>query len=187
MNDSNKNFPERLLASEKLNQSYKQKYQKEVQEMLEYKFSVARRLACIVAAVICFGVAILVGTKAVAQTQILVGIGLAIGSLFNLMCAVLMVWMAIRGTVNLKTHPMLFAKMTWGAAFALMLVAIGLGLTLSDPITSIQVFIGGLVALIMAGVFYLIRSIDHAELKTREKLLEIEYRLAELSEQISKR
>jgi len=44
--------------------------------------------------------------------------------------------------------------------------------------------LGGLVFLVMGLAFLMRHFIEQSELKTRERLLEIEYRLAELAERI---
>jgi len=186
MLEAKENFLERMLGAESLSQAYQKKYEEAIKNMLEKKLSAARRFATVLAAIICLGVAVLVGIKAVSATQTLVQIGLLIGFVLNLACAVLMGTIAIRGTANLKNHPMLVARFTWVAAFALMLVAIALGLTLSDPITSIQVVLFGLVALVMAGIFIMLKRIDHTAIETQEKLLEIQYRLSEIAERMEK-
>ena len=55
---------------------------------------------------------------------------------------------------------------------------------LADPIKGVQMVVNGLVFLMMAAVFMIFSRINQAELNTREKLLEIELRLAEIAEKI---
>lgn len=186
MNESHENFREQLLGAERLNPAYQEKYERAVQQMLEQKLSVARKLGAVVAIAICLGSALLCGVFALATQQPLARIGLVIGSVFGLACAVIVGWIIVKGTLNLRTHLTLFANMTWGAAFVMMLLAIVLGAKLSDPIKGVQVVVNVLPALIMAGVFIIFNRVDQAELKTREKLLEIEYRIAEIAEGMSK-
>jgi hypothetical protein len=46
--------------------------------------------------------------------------------------------------------------------------------------------LNGLVFLVIAALFMIANRVDQAQLKTREKLLEIEYRLAVMSESMKK-
>ena len=155
--------------------------------MIEKKLSIARRLAILLAMIICLGVTVLVGSKVFVATHTLVRIGLAAGSIFNLVIAVFLGLIAFRGTVNLKTQRMFVAQMTWGVTVFLMLLAGGVALSLSDPVTSIEVVVYGLVVLVMAGVFTILRRINHAEITMQEKLLKIECRLSEIAELAAKK
>ena len=56
-----------------------------------------------------------------------------------------------------------------------------------DNITGLRMILSGLVFLVAGAVFLLQNTIAQAELKSREKLLEIEYRLAELTEALKTR
>ncbi len=51
-----------------------------------------------------------------------------------------------------------------------------------NSIVGLRMIICGLVFLVVGAVFLIRHVIEQSELKTREKLLEIEYRLAELAE-----
>jgi len=56
-----------------------------------------------------------------------------------------------------------------------------------EPIVSIQMVVYGLFGLVVTATFFIIKSIGKSELNTREKLLEIEYRIAELAEAAGKK
>jgi len=56
-----------------------------------------------------------------------------------------------------------------------------------DSVRSLFMGVFGLAFLVMGGVGLIGVYVHQAELKTREKLLEIEYRLAQMAEQIAKK
>jgi low affinity Fe/Cu permease len=56
-----------------------------------------------------------------------------------------------------------------------------------DPARGMSLVLNGLVFLIFGVVFLLQNTINQAQLNTREKLLEVEMRLAELREAIEKK
>ena len=53
-----------------------------------------------------------------------------------------------------------------------------------DPLTSIRMLVSLLFFLVMAALFMIRAFVQRSELNTREKLLELECRLAELAEKI---
>jgi len=53
-----------------------------------------------------------------------------------------------------------------------------------EPIWAIQVVVYGIVFLMVTSLLMVLTCIRQSELKTREKLLEIEYRPAELAEKV---
>jgi len=56
--------------------------------------------------------------------------------------------------------------------------------SLPEPITGVRMIVWMLVFEVAAGIFLLKAIIRRSEVNTREKLLEIEYRLAELAEKV---
>ncbi len=54
----------------------------------------------------------------------------------------------------------------------------------ADPIRGVRMLVSILIFLVMAGIFVIRAFIERSELNTREKLLEIEYRLADLTEKM---
>ena len=53
-----------------------------------------------------------------------------------------------------------------------------------ENVVGLRMILSGLVFLVMGAVFLIRHVVEQSELKTREKLLEIEYRLAELADRI---
>ena len=91
-----------------------------------------------------------------------------------------------RGTMNLRRDPLRMAGLTWSAVVIMVTLFMLLGGALPDRTIGIQMVVNGIVFLIGAGLMLLRAVVEQSQLKTQEKLLEIEYRLAELAEQVRK-
>jgi hypothetical protein len=87
-----------------------------------------------------------------------------------------------RGAVNLRIDNRLIAGMVWVFTVLLMVCFLMLGMSIEDRVKGVLMIAYGLTFLVSAGVFFLAVRIEQAELGVREKLLELELRLAELSE-----
>ena len=89
--------------------------------------------------------------------------------------------------MNLKTHAPAAAGMGWGltiiiATFCLL----SMGNEPRESLVGVRMCLAALIFLVPAAMFMIQSRIQQSELKTREKLLEIEYRLAELAEAFEK-
>lgn len=187
MNESNKTFRDKLLDMEKSSDNYKKKYEKEVKEMVEKKLTGLTKLAHIVGLIMGLGFATLFGTLAVTAPKefplwgrFTWGIG-AVGGL-----AIIAVEASIlrKGAVNLKTDEMVIAKLPWCFLVIIGTILLVFSGRVSDPIKAVHMLVSFLFFFIMATVFMVQAFVQRSELNTREKLLEIEYRLAELAEKI---
>jgi MFS family permease len=190
MNESEKDFRDRLLDAERFSPALKEKYEKEVQEMLEQKLTGVRRWAYICGAAMGVGFALLFGTVAILAPRefpILGRIAFVTGAVFGLAFAGLAGWIAKKGTLKLKTHPVAMAGMAWGFTVIMVVLFMFLGSGLPDPIIGVRMIVIGLVFLVGAAVGLILARVEQAQLKTQEKLLEIEYRLAQMAEQIAKK
>jgi predicted membrane channel-forming protein YqfA (hemolysin III family) len=72
--------------------------------------------------------------------------------------------------------------MVWGLAVLAVIMFSVMSLFVPDRIVGLWMMIFGLIVLVVGAVFLVRHGIAQSELRTREKLLEIEYRLAELAE-----
>ena len=79
------------------------------------------------------------------------------------------------------------AGMAWTIVLATLILFMLIADDLTDPTRGLRMITYGLVFLIMAAVFMVKNWIEQAELKVREKLLELEYQLAEVSEGLRKK
>jgi len=187
MNESNKTFRDELVDMEKADTSCKEKYEKEMKEMFEKKLTRWEKLLWIVGLGMGLGFFVLFGTLAIIVPKEFPLWGRFIwifGAVFGLVFAALSVWILKKGTVNLKTDDMAAAGLGW--AFIVIIASIVLVHSgdLPEPITGVRMLVSILIFEVMAAAMLLKAIIQRSELNTREKLLEIEYHLAELAEKV---
>jgi uncharacterized membrane protein len=72
--------------------------------------------------------------------------------------------------------------MVWVFVVLMVIMFMVMSLLAPDRIVGLWMIIFGLVVLVVGAVFLIRHGIAQSELRTREKLLEIEYRLTELAE-----
>jgi len=187
MNESGKSFRDQLLKAEHPDPTYREKYEKEVRAMLEQKLTGGKRLAYIATAAMGIGFALLFGTLAIILPKGFPIWGrfiFATGAIFGLAWAVLAGGIVRKGVIKLKTDPKAMAGLSWGLCVIVTTVLMVSQRKFPDPITGVSALVTGLIFLVMAAVFMIFNRIDQVGLKTQEKLLEIEYRLAELAERV---
>jgi hypothetical protein len=179
MNDS---FRDRLLKIEQATPTLRERYDREIQAMLEKRITGIGRWAWLGSAVMGVGFAVLFGTVAIiapAEFPWTARIGFAVGALFGIGWAVLGWRIFRRSSINVKTDSGAAAGMAWALPIILLTLYM---VSAPDSIVGLRMLLSGLVFLVMGLAFLLRHIIEQSELKTREKLLEIEYHLAELGE-----
>jgi MFS family permease len=160
----------------------KEQYDKEIQIMLERSLTGVRRWVWLGTAIGGAVFAILFGALAIfmpVEFPLMGRIGFAAGALFGIGWAVLGARVFRRGSLNLKIDTGAAAGMSWGLPVILLTVFM---VSAPDSIAGLRMIVSGLAFLVMGAAFLIRHVIEQSELKTREKLLEIEYRLAELME-----
>ena len=157
--------------------------------MLEKKLTGARRWVYIFWTVLGIGFTILFGTVAIIARELpLLGrLVFAVGAVFGLAWACLAGSILKRGVFDLKAHPKAMAGLSWGVVVIMVTLFMLIRGKLPDAIKGVQMVVNSLVFLMMAAVFMIFARINQAELNTREKLLEIELRLAEIAEKMSEK
>lgn len=189
MNESRDDFTRRLLESQRVTPALREKYEMETWKLFEKPVKGLAKCGWIGATVMGVGFLALFGTVAViapAEFPLLGRLGFAAGALFGLGWAILGVIILRRGSEDPRTHGKAAAGMGWGVTVIIATMAIVLGPQLPDRVTGVMMIVTVLVFLVPAAMFMTLSRIERAELETREKLLEIEYRLAELAERITK-
>ncbi len=182
MNSIPNDFRERLIRCEPVTPAYRQKYEKEMRAMLEKQLTGVRRWVWGLAALMGVGFALLFGTLAViapAEFPLWGRLGFAAGALFGVGWAALGIRVFRRGSIDLKFDTAAYAGMAWGLPVFMVTLFM---VAAPEDIIGLRMILCGLVFLVMGVAFLLRHVIELSELKTREKLLEIEYRLAELAE-----
>ena len=184
MNRSESHFRDELLKRERVTPSLKERHDQEIREMLEAQLTRPGRMVWGVAAVAGLGFAVVFGTMAVmlpAGTPWQARAGLAGGVPFGIAWAFLGFRILRRGAINLKVDAGIYAGLAWVLPVFLSTMFL---VWAPDSIAGLRLILSGLVFLVGGAVFLLQNNIAQAELRSREKLLEIEYRLAELTEAV---
>ena len=187
MNESDKTFRNKLLDMEKPNANYKEKYKKEVLAMFEKKLTGVRKLSHVGGLILGLFFLVLFGTMAVITPKEFPLWGrfiFALGAIFGLAFAGLSAWILKKGTVNLKEDEMASAGLAWGFIVIVATVVLVFSGRLPDRLIGIHMLVSLLFFLVMAAVFMIRAFVQRSELNTREKLLEIEYHIAELAEKL---
>lgn len=189
-NNSRQSFRDQLLEREQLNPIYKEKYEKEVKAMTEKKLTGIMKLSTIVSLIMGLGFTILFGVLAVIvpkELPMLARLGFVIGAIFGLVWAIISIRILKKGVLNLKTDSKAMAGMTWVFVVIMMTLFLMLGGRDPNSVKSVFMVLYGMVFLISAASYMINTAIEQARLSTHEKLLKIEYRLAELAEQLTKK
>ena len=167
---------------EQMTPALKEKYDMELETIIEKLIKGAQKLAWIVATAGGFGFMLLFGAIAIwvpAGFPLLARLGFVTGAVFGLAWAILGIVILRRGSINLRKHAPTAAGLGW--VFVVIMVTISL-LSMGDEpresLVGVRMCLSSLVFLVMAVLFMTQSQIQQSELKIREKLLEIEYRLA---------
>lgn len=184
MENSHDNFRARLLKSERFNPEFKEKYNREVAMLLEKKLTAPRKWAMITLIAVMLGQAafFLYAVIAFSALPLLGHIGFGVGVLFSLSFAVLLFSIVRRGSINIKSDSNWYAGLIWVFLVIMITLFMLLAGSMHDTARGISMVLNGLVFLIFGVVFLLQNTITQANLKLQEKLLEIEFRLAEMKE-----
>lgn len=185
MNDPKKEFRDRLLEMEQITPALKDKYQKETQAMFEKKLTVFGKFAWIGSGILGIVFVVLFGTVAIwapKEFPVLGRMVFILGAVFGLAWAGLCASILKRGSFDRMSHSKAAAGMGWGITIIVMTWAMLFAGKHPDSLSGIRAICVGLAFLVMAAVFMITSRIQQSELRTREKLLEIELRMAELAE-----
>jgi hypothetical protein len=201
MNDSKKQFVEQLLAADRPSPDLRRHYEKEVHAMLEKTIGPRQRRLCLVAAVLLGLLGVywsLLGLGTLAQdlaqavgrkdtpveplpASLILKCCILVSGLALLLVAGMLLRAYWKGVFNLRNYRgwAAGASVTYAGLLGclFLLLCRYLPEMLRD---SVQVF--GLVLLLYAAVAWVRHRIAQAEMRTAEKLLEIELRLAEIGE-----
>ncbi len=151
--------------------------------MLTRKLTTLHRVFLCTVAVGSLASAILCGSLAITEAQLppLARLGLATGVLFGLAWIIVIVSVLRRGEMDLKRDTRRIAQMVWGFTLLMSIFFCAVGMSRPDKPVSVLLILQSLIFLIGAAVYWLNHRIEESELNVREKLLEIELHLAELT------
>jgi len=184
MNPAERKLRDGLIRAEQVTPVLKDRYEKEVQIMLEKQLSGYQRWVWLATSV--FAVASAVWFLVLAITlppafPMLGRVGFGAGVLFSVAWAVLGIKIFRRGKLHLKTDTGIIAALSWCLPVALMTIFL---LIAPDSIVGLRMILFGMVFLIIGGVFLIQHVVQQSDLNTREKLLRLECQLAALSESV---
>lgn len=184
MTTESKRIGERLLAVEPLSHSTRQQLEKELHAMFVQQLTTSRRIVLGVVAVVALASAFVCGSLALTETDLptLARVGLATGTLFGLAWAVQLARTCWRGALDLKVDARRQAQMVWTFTLLMVIFFVMVGGSAQDQMKGLLMILNGLVFLICAAVYWISYRVEQAELNTRERLLQLELRLAELAE-----
>ena len=184
----NESFRERLLELEleQMPPALRERYNREVHAMLEKRITGIGRWVVLGSAVMSVVFAVLLGVWAIIppaeEVPLPARIPVAVGALFSVGFAILLLRVFRRGSIDLKSDTSVYIGTVWVFAVLMVIMFMVMSLLAPDRIAGLWMMIFGLVVLVVGAVFLIRHVIEQSELKTREKLLEIEYRLIELAE-----
>ncbi|WP_165074053.1 hypothetical protein [Paludisphaera rhizosphaerae] len=173
---------DRLLKAERITPDLKRRYDLEIQAMIEKKLTKWQRWGWLASAIFGTACAVVFGALAVVGPGGLPWagrLGLAGGAVFGLAWAWLGLRVFRRGVLDLKLDTGLAAGLSWCLPIFLTTLFM---VAAPDDVRGLRMILCGLVFLVAGAMFLTRHVVEQSELKTREKLLEIEYRLAELTE-----
>ncbi len=184
MNPGGDSFRDRLLTMEQVTPSLKERYELEIQAMIEQKLTKIGRVIWLISTILGFAFAVLFGGLAVflpAELPWQGRVGFAGGALFGIGWGMLGGRILRRGSLNLQTDGFAVAAISWvWPVFLLTLFLV----CAPNNLIGLRMIISGLAFLLMGAVFLIAGIIRQSELRSREKMLEIEYRVAELTESL---
>jgi hypothetical protein len=194
MNQTNKTFSDKLLDMEKPNTTYKEQFERQVRAVFEKKLNFPSRVGLAVLGIVGLLIAIPCGrmaflTRVGGELDLFVHIVYLTGMVLALSWAILMGWGAVRGKLNLRIQLSRIVTIGIALGFFFMLDFTGRFVLPSardgnKPAFGTLLVLIGFFFIVTVGLCLILRVLYKTAFKTYEKLLEIEYRLAELAEKI---
>jgi hypothetical protein len=175
---------DKLVACELVTPALRNKYREEVTKMLEKPLGTAARAVWVFWMVFGLGQVTLFGFLTVwsyGKLPVWGSLLFGMACLFGIAFSVVSGWIAYSGRMLLNVQPPLISGLAW--ALVVLVVTI-LMVAAPDSLAGLRAITCGLVFLVLGAVFLLNSRMEQAELRSKEKLLEIEYRLADLAEQV---
>jgi len=180
---------EKLIATQPVDDSLRQRYEKEIAKMFEQTLNGPRKISFMASVVICTIMTIAMTFAAVSTPGLPAGVrlGLGLGALYAAGWLVMSVRILRRGSVNLRKDSKLMSALPWVFTVALVTLILLMTGQKPDSVRSVWMLLYGLTFLLMASMFLIQHWISDARLKVEERLLEVQLRIAELAEEIKDR
>lgn len=184
MSRTKQSFRNQLLDMESTNPTLQERYESEVEAMIEKQLVGREKAGHILGLVLGLGFLIGFGNVAIFMSDglpLFARASFILGSLFGGAFAAMEVVILRKGTINLKTDSMAAAGAVWGFVVIIMTIFLLNADKFPDPTRMLAAMI---IFEIMAGLQLLKAIVERSEVKTQEKLLEIEYQIAALAEKL---
>jgi hypothetical protein len=181
-------FRDRLCELEPQNAQLRGKYAENLRNIMEQKLTPIMKAFIVCVGVGSIAIAIFLGTLAYIHGELppLARLGLAAGSAFAVAWVVLVGWTLKKGTWFGRIQPTIIAGLSWIFAVLMETCFLVLAPQFPDKYLGTVAIFSGLVLLIGAGVGLLATRIQQTELTMRESFLRMEFRLAQLAEELNK-
>ena len=172
-------FRRRMLAAETENPALRADYDRRIKAMFEVTLSIPKKISLALLVLFC----IVAGAAAIqlAITETLppaARITLLLGAAFSATWALFLGRILRRGTVRRRIDPPVIAGMAFVFAQAMCILFAVAGMPAD------KVVLAGMLFLLPAGLMLLRTVIEQAEMRTQERIVELEYKIARLSEKI---
>lgn len=183
-------FSDRLVAAEKVDNKLKERYEMEMQKMLNTRLSPLKRTLYAIIAVASAAAAISCGHSIMAVSGGFANVARATGAVLAALFVALAVVtgrVAIKGRANARRDNLTIARIKWGISMTIAIVLMfitWLDVSYNDGKES-AFYAAIAIAFLILGAVHLIReSVAQSGLSTREKLLEIQLKLDEVSRKL---
>lgn len=182
-------FADELIAAQHVEPTLRQRYEQEMQAMLDQPLTKTRKMSFILSAIVCTVMMVMLTIAALSSHRAPIGvrIGVGLGAVYAAGWLVLMLRILRRGTFQVRGDSRLMSSLPWIFTVALMTLMLFMTGQRADSVRSVWLVLFALTFLLMASVFLIQYSIGDARLKLEERLLEVQLRVAELAEEMKKR
>jgi len=179
---------DQLCELEIHNPLLRERYLQEIQAMLERRLNLPSKLFIAAVSVVCLGLTAFLGYLAWVQDKLplVARLGMVGGALYAAAWAALGVRALRRGTLQLRTEPAAQAALFWVFAVLLETCFLVVAPQFPDHFYATVALFCGLVILVGAGFMMVNVRVQQAESRTQEALLRLEYRIAEMAENLAK-
>jgi MFS family permease len=184
---SQRDLGARLSELEPVNPNLRGRYEQALQDAFERKLNTPMKVFIGCVGAMSIVIAVFLGSLAVVHRELpaLARIGLGGGAVFALAWTALAGWTLRKGAWYGKIQPTAAAALGWVFAVFLETLFLVLAPLAPDPYQWTVALFMGLAILVGAGFQLVTTCIQQSELRMRETILRMEYRLAELAEQMA--
>ena len=193
MNESNETFGDRLSNLEKPDPAYRRQYERQVQAMLEKKLSPIARTGFALLALLGLWGVLEFGRYAFKDAGsgdivFIMRVFMVPPFFLSVAWTVLTGWVAAAGKLSFRTHRPYIAAIALAMGFFLIVTftfVFFIPIAIENkPLLGTQIALMGFFLLVTTGICVILAVLYRTQFDNQEKLLRIEYRLADLAERL---